>query len=110
MPERFSDSQYSSLFSVIKTTFAQTVSEYKKSDATKATPQYNINKGLRIFGRYGLRAVMSEIEENLIGQDVIEPLRTRDITREVKLRVLNYLMKNKRIRLYRREKTTKVYI
>ena len=76
----------------MKTSFAQIISEYNKRDATIATPQYNVNKGLRIFREGGLRADMSEIKENLIGHDVIEPIRPRDVKQEVKLRALNYLI------------------
>ena len=66
---------------MIKATYTQIITEYNKSDAKVATPQYNVGKGLRIFGKEGAEAVVSEIKDNLIGQDVIEPLRPHDVTR-----------------------------
>ena len=54
-PPEFSDSQYSSFHSVIKAVYAQGTLEYSGSDATVATPQYNIKKGLTILERRELR-------------------------------------------------------
>ena len=95
---KFSDSQYSSLHAMIKAIYAQVTSEYSKSDATVATPQYNIKKGLTVFGKEGAEAVVSETKENLIGRDVIEPLQPKQVTRDIKKKALNYLMYLKRKR------------
>lgn len=92
VPKRFSDSQYLTLYSVIKAIYAQIVAKYNRSNATVATPQYNIRMGLRIFGQEGVEVGVSKIKDNLIRQDVIKPIKPHDVTRQIKLKALNYLM------------------
>ena len=65
-------------------------------EASLATPQYGFNKGIRLFGDEGLKATQSELDENLLGMDAIEPMHECDVDNEVIASALNYLMFLKR--------------
>ena len=65
------------------------ISEYNRSDSTVPTPQYNIRKRLQVFGREGAKVVVSEMKENLIGPDVISPLKSKQVTKHIQPIALN---------------------
>ena len=44
------------------------------------------------LGEEGVKAVLSEIKDNLVGLGVIEPLLPNQVTREVQTKALDYLM------------------
>lgn len=69
---------------------------YNQSDATVATPQYNVTKGLQLFGDKGVQAILSEMKINLLELRVIEPICPSKVTRNIRVKVLNYLMYLKR--------------
>ena len=49
--------------------------EFSKSHASIATPQYGFNKGINFLKKAGYDATVAELEENLVGRDVIRPLK-----------------------------------
>jgi hypothetical protein len=67
-------------------------------EATLSTPQYGFKKGLSIFGGPGYDATIKELDENLIGRDVIQMLQPQSVTYEMFQMSLSYLMFLKRKR------------
>jgi hypothetical protein len=49
-------------------------------EATHSTPKYGFEKGLSIFGGLGYDATVKELDENLIGRDVIKILPPQSVT------------------------------
>ena len=75
-----------------------TITSYGKIEATKSTPQYSFNKGLKLFGDSGWDATVAELDENLIGRGVMKMLEIHEITSEIRKTSLSYLMFLKRKR------------
>jgi hypothetical protein len=71
---------------------------YGNLEATLSTPQYGFKKGLTIFGGPGYDATVKELDENLIGRDVIQMLQPRSVTYDMFSMSLSYLMFLKRKR------------
>jgi hypothetical protein len=53
---------------------------YGNLEATLSTPQYGFRKGLIICGESGYDATVKELDENLIGRDVIQMLEPKSVT------------------------------
>ena len=51
-----------------------TMTEYGNLEATLSTPQYGFNKGMKVFGKGGYGAAIKELDENLIGRNVVRML------------------------------------
>jgi hypothetical protein len=71
---------------------------YGNLEATLSTPQYGFKNGLSIFGGPGYGATIKELDENLIGRDVIQMLPPQSVMYEMFQMLLSYLMFLKRIR------------
>jgi hypothetical protein len=71
---------------------------YGNLEATLSTPQYGFKKGLAIFGGLGYDATVKELDENLIGRDVIRMLDPKSVTYDMFRMSLSYLMFLKRKR------------
>jgi hypothetical protein len=56
------------------------IKRYGNLEATLSTPQYAFKKGLTIFGGLGYGATVKELDENLIGRDVIDMLEPSSVT------------------------------
>jgi hypothetical protein len=44
-----------------------TIASFTNFEASKSTPQYGFNRGMKEFGELGLEAAMKELDDNLIG-------------------------------------------
>ena len=71
---------------------------YGNLEATLSTPQYGFRKGLTVFGGPGYDATVKELDENLIGRDVIQMLDPKLVTYDMFQMSLSYLMFLKRKR------------
>ena len=70
-------------------------------EAMLSTPQYGFEKGLKIFGKEGYKATMAELDENLLGKNVIDmlsPKSPKKVTWDMFKMSLAYLMFLKRKR------------
>jgi hypothetical protein len=76
---------------------ASAIEQYNNLEASKVTPQYHINKGLKVFGEDGVDAVIKELKQ-LHNLNVIAPCKPSDMSREEVKRALPYLMFLKRKR------------
>jgi hypothetical protein len=65
---------------------------YVNLEATLSTPQYGFKKGLTIFGGPGYDATVKELDENLIGRDVIQMLQPNSVTYGMFSMLLSYLI------------------
>ena len=75
------------------------IHSYANLDATiKSTPQYGFKKGMSVFQDEGHQATIKELDENLVGRDVIDLLDPTDISHKIFHSALNYLMFLKRKR------------
>ena len=50
------------------------IKDFKNVKATLASPQYGFEKGLKVFGKKGYKKIMEELDEKLIGKNVIDML------------------------------------
>ena len=73
------------------------VEQYNNLEASLVTPQYGVNKGLRIFGKNGTKALLKELKQ-LDDLEVIEPHHPRQLTAGELRKALPYLMFLKRKR------------
>jgi hypothetical protein len=71
---------------------------YGNLEATLSTPQYGFKKGLTMFGESGYDATVKELDENLIGRDVIQMIDPKSVTYDMFQMSLSYLMFLKRKR------------
>ena len=75
------------------------ISQYGNLDATlQSTPQYGFQKGMKEFRDEGYDATIKELDENLIGKNVIDMLRPECVTWDIFQMSLAYLMFLKRKR------------
>ena len=56
--------------------------QYHNIDATQSSKQYGIKAGLKVFKQDGLKAVASEIRDNLHGRGVIDPVKKNKVTKK----------------------------
>ena len=75
----------------------KTVEIYNDLDASLVTPQYGIERGLKIFKELGAEAVMKELRQ-LHNMDVITPMHIKELSEENIRNALPYLMFLKRKR------------
>ena len=80
---------------------SRAIEEYNKLEASLATPQYTLNKGLKIFGEAGSAAVYKELLQ-LHERKVISPMMITELTKQQIKRSLPYLM------FLRRKKCSKI--
>ncbi|OEU23519.1 hypothetical protein FRACYDRAFT_233689 [Fragilariopsis cylindrus CCMP1102] len=50
-----------------------TITSYSHIEASKSTPQYGFNRGLKEFGAMGYEATMKELDDNLLGMGALLP-------------------------------------
>jgi hypothetical protein len=74
-----------------------TITSYSNIEASKSTPQYGFNRGLKEFGELGYEATVKELDDNLLGMGAVTMLKPSEINKNVKYEALNYLMFLKRI-------------
>jgi hypothetical protein len=75
-----------------------TITSYSNIEASKSTPQYGFNRGLKEFGTLGYEATVKELDDNLLGMGAVEMLKPSEVNRKIRYEALNYLMFLKRKR------------
>jgi hypothetical protein len=75
-----------------------TITSYSNVEASKSTPQYGFNRGLKEFGDLGYEATVKELDDNLLGMGAVKMLKPSEINRTIRFEALNYLMFLKRKR------------
>ena len=66
--------------------------------ASKTIPQHFFHKGMKLFGEEGRAVTKKEIEENLLGMDVVNIVAPSDLNKKLCKEALPYLMFLKRKR------------
>jgi hypothetical protein len=75
-----------------------TISSYGNIEASKSTPQYGFNRGLKEFGTLGYEATVKELDDNLLGMGAVKMLEPSEVNKNIRYEALNYLMFLKRKR------------
>jgi hypothetical protein len=75
-----------------------TIATYNNIEASKSTPQYGFNKGLKEFGSLGYEATVKELDDKLLGMGAVQMLKPSEIGKIIQFEALNYLMFLKRKR------------
>jgi hypothetical protein len=75
-----------------------TISSYNNIEASKSTPQYGFNRGLKEFGQLGYEATVKELDDNLLGMGAVRMLKPSEVNKNIRYEALNYLMFLKRKR------------
>jgi hypothetical protein len=75
-----------------------TISSYSNIEASKSTPQYGFNRGLKEFGTPGYEATVKELDDNLLGMGAVRMLKPSEVNKNIRYEALNYLMFLKRKR------------
>jgi hypothetical protein len=63
-----------------------TITSYSNIEASKSTPQYGFNRGLKEFGELGYRAAVKELDDNLLGMGAVTNAQTIRTKQEYPLR------------------------
>jgi hypothetical protein len=69
-----------------------TISSYNSIKASKSTPQYGFNRGLKEFGQIGYKATVKKLDDNLLGMGAVRMLKPSEINKNIRYKALNYLM------------------
>jgi hypothetical protein len=75
-----------------------TIASFTNFEASKSTPQYGFNRGMKEFGELGFEATMKELDDNLIGMGAVQMLKPNEVNKDVWCKALSYLMFLKRKR------------
>jgi hypothetical protein len=75
-----------------------TITSYSNIEASKSTPQYGFNRGLKEFGELGYEATVKELDDNLLGMGAVKMLKPSEVNKNIRYEALNYLMFLKRKR------------
>jgi hypothetical protein len=51
-----------------------TITSYSNIEASRSTPQYGSNRGLKEFGKLGYEATVKELGDNLLGMGAVKML------------------------------------
>ena len=81
---------------VAKQAGVRMMKEYFKIEASKSTPQCGFRKGLKLFDDEGYQAAKNKLEANLLGRGCINMLSWKDLTWDIRKKVLGYLIFFKR--------------
>jgi hypothetical protein len=69
-----------------------TIASFTNFEASKSTPQYGFNRGMKEFGELRFEATMKELDDNLIGMDAVRMLKPNEVNKKVWCEALSYLM------------------
>jgi hypothetical protein len=69
-----------------------TIGTYNNIEASKSTPQYGFNRGLKEFGALGYEVTVKELDDNLLGMGAVEMLKPSELSKNIQYEALNYLM------------------
>jgi hypothetical protein len=73
-----------------------TITLYSNIEASKSTPQYGFNRGLKEFSTMGYEATVKELDDNLLGMGAVRMLKPSEISKTIRFEALNYLIFLKR--------------
>jgi hypothetical protein len=77
-----------------------TITSYSNIEASKSTPQYGFNRGLKEFGELGYEATLKELDDNLLGMGAIKMLKPSEVNKNIRYEALNYLIFLKRKKMW----------
>jgi hypothetical protein len=60
-----------------------TTASFTNFEASKSTPQYGFNRGMKEFGELGFEATMKELDDNLIGMGAVQMLKSNEVNKNV---------------------------
>jgi hypothetical protein len=66
-----------------------TITSYSNIEASKSTPQYGFNRGLKEFGELGYQATVKELDDNLLGMGAVRMLKPSEMNRTIRFEALN---------------------
>jgi hypothetical protein len=69
-----------------------TITSYSNIEASKSTPQYGFNRGLKEFGELGYEATVKELDDNLLRMGAVRMLKPSEMNNKIRFEALNYLM------------------
>jgi hypothetical protein len=69
-----------------------TITSYSNIEASKSTPQYGFNRGLKEFDELGYEATVKELDDNLLGMGAVTMLKPSEINKNIRYEALNYLI------------------
>lgn len=72
------------------------IATYSNMDGLKSTPQYGFNKGLSMFKDKGCKASVSKFSDNVIGMNTVDLIDMKQLTKDICISALSYLMFLKR--------------
>jgi hypothetical protein len=75
-----------------------TITSYSNIEASKSTPQYGFNRGLKEFRELGYEATVRELDSTLLGMGAVRMLKPSEMNNNIRFEALNYLMFLKRKR------------
>jgi hypothetical protein len=75
-----------------------TITSYSNIEASKSTPQYGFNRGLKEFDELGYEATVKELDDNLLGMGAVKMLKPSEVNKNIRYEALNNLMFLKRKR------------
>jgi hypothetical protein len=61
-----------------------TITSYSNIEASKSTPQYGFNRGLKEFGTPGYEATVKELDDNLLGMGAVKMLNPSEINKTIR--------------------------
>ena len=68
-----------------------TITSYSHIKASKSTPQYGFNRGLKEFGALGYEATMKELDDNLLEMGAVKKLLPSEASQPIRFEALYYL-------------------
>jgi hypothetical protein len=75
-----------------------TIASFTNFEASKSTPQYGFNRGMKEFSELGFDTTMKELDENLIGMGAVQMLEPNEVNKDAWCDTLSYKMFLKRKR------------
>jgi hypothetical protein len=60
-----------------------TITSYSNVEASKSTPQYGFNRGLKEFGDLGYEATVKELDDNLLGMRAVKMLKPSELNKTI---------------------------
>ena len=74
------------------------IATFTNRDGLRSTPQYEFSRGISEFKQEGYNTTVSELSNNLIGMNAVDMLDKKQITKDICITALSYLMFLKRKR------------
>jgi hypothetical protein len=66
-----------------------TITLYSNIEASKSTPQYGFNRGLKEFGELGYEATVKELGDNLLGMGAVKMLKPSELNKNIRYEALS---------------------